>query len=118
MRGGSNEMSRAQHKVCRDSSGPMPTCEALLRTTGSIATLIFALLSLCIPGLPAVASAADSTGADLGPLRQQINKIKEEKSAERRRVDQDEQLIRQLEQQLEQLQSQHAVLTRQADALK
>jgi hypothetical protein len=104
--------------VCRDFYEARPTCGTFLRPTGSIAALMLALFSLCIPALGAVASAADVTGADLSAMREQINKIKNEESAEKRRVVQDEQLIRRLERQLEQLQSQHTVLSHEADALR
>src|SRR6266478_5755352 len=56
--------------------------------------------------------AADIPGADsLRTIQQQINKIKTNESAERRRVEQDERLLQELEQQLQQLESRNAALT-------
>jgi hypothetical protein len=68
------------------------------------------------------ASAADSSGPDsLLGIRQQINEIKAQEYEERRRVDrrvdQDELLIRTLEQQLQRLESQNAALKSESRAL-
>ena len=97
-----------------DFSGTTSRFAVFLQPIGGLAGFI---LCLCILALGLTASAADITDSDLGAVQQQIDKIKHEESAERRRVDQDEQLMRQLERELEQLQTQHTVLTRQADAL-
>jgi hypothetical protein len=86
-----------------------------LRTIGGATGLI---LSFYLPVLGRAAWAVDLGDTDLGAVQQQIDKIKHVESAERRRVDQDEQLIRQLERQVEQLKSQRVVLSRQADALE
>ena len=100
--------------MCNDSFGTNSRCSVFLRTIGGMTGLI---LSLYLPGLGRAVWAADLGDTDLGAVQQQIDKIKHEESAERRRVDQDEQLIRRLEQQLEQLQSEHASLSHQADVL-
>src|SRR5215471_9427969 len=104
-------------KVRRNLSEARPTSGTFLQPTESIAALILVLFSFCIPDLGRVAAAADITGADLSVIQQQVKKIKNDESAERQRVDQDEQLIRRLERELEQLKSQHTSLTHQADVL-
>jgi len=61
---------------------------------GTIAKLMF---SLSVPILGGIVSAADVTGTEpLRTIQQEINKIKTDESAERRRVEQDEQSIRKL----------------------
>jgi TolA-binding protein len=94
--------------------GTIWRCGALLQKIGGIWGVILAVL---IPALGLTASAADVSDAELGAVQHQINTIKHEESVERRRVEQDEQLIRRLEQQLEQLQTEHASLSHQADVL-
>jgi TolA-binding protein len=88
--------------------------EAFFRAVGGLAGFI---ACLCSPVLAVTASGAEATDGDLGAFRRQINKIQYEESAEKRRVDQDERLIRQLEAEIEQLQTQHALLTHKANAL-
>jgi septal ring factor EnvC (AmiA/AmiB activator) len=77
------------------------------------------VLIICIPALSEVSSAAESAGADtFRTIQQQLNKIKSDESAERRRVEKDEHLIQELEQQIQQLQSRDVTLSRQAQALE
>ena len=77
------------------------------------------MLSLSVPILGGIVSAADVTGTEpLRTIQQEINKIKTDESAERRRVEQDERSIRKLEQQLDQLESWNAALTSHAQALE
>jgi hypothetical protein len=85
-------------------------------------TMVVLTLSIGLSAFYRVASAADSAGADnLHGIRQQINEIKAQEYEERRRVerrvDQDELLIRTLEQQLQRLESQNAALKSQSQAL-
>jgi hypothetical protein len=51
-------------------------------------------------------------------IQQQLNKIKSDESSERRRVEKDEYLIQQLEQQLQQLRSRDVTLSHQTHALE
>src|SRR2546429_139628 len=74
------------------------------------------VLALMLP-FSSVSSAADEPGVDGGEVQRQLNQIKTDESRQRERVEQDEQLIRQLERELDQLQSQHVALTHKADAL-
>jgi septal ring factor EnvC (AmiA/AmiB activator) len=77
------------------------------------------MLSLSVPALGGVALAADIVGADPLPrIQQQIDKIKTDESAERRRVERDERLIRELEQQLQQFESRNAALISHTRALE
>src|SRR2546423_7523366 len=76
------------------------------------------MLSISIFALASVALAGDSGVAELRVIRRQIDKLKSEESAERQRVDQDEQLIRDLEQQLSQFQSSQAKLAAHTQALE
>jgi hypothetical protein len=86
-----------------------------LQQRGRIAAF---MLSFCIAAGGPPASAADMTGTDLGSMRQQINKIKHDESAERHRVEQDELLIRQLEQQMKQMESREAAIAAHTHALQ
>jgi len=52
-------MSRVKHKVCREFYEAKPTSGTFLQPTESIATLILALFSVCIPDLGRGAAAAD-----------------------------------------------------------
>jgi hypothetical protein len=72
------------------------------------ASLLLAVIQLVSFGA-AAASAADSPPKDLELIQSQINKIKRDEVAERNRVNIDEQVIRQLEQQLK------AITVRDAD---
>src|SRR5207245_7207882 len=68
--------------------------------------------------LTTVALAADTSGPDsLRGIRQQIKAIKTHQSAEQRRVEQDENTIRTLEQQLQRLESENVALKNQSKAL-
>jgi TolA-binding protein len=76
-------------------------------------------LIVCIPALRGIASAAEPAGTDAVPtMQRQINTIKADESAERRRVEKDERLIQELEQQLQQLESRDATLSGQTHALE
>jgi hypothetical protein len=85
------------------------------RRCGTLGALV---LALSIPVLGRIAAAGDPGAEPAGNIEQQLNRIKTEESAERRRVEGDERAIRQLEQQLQQLKSQHSALVRQADRLE
>jgi hypothetical protein len=85
------------------------------RRWGTLGTLI---LALSIPVLGRIAAAGDPGAEPAGNIEQELNRIKTDESAERRRVEGDERAIRQLEQQLQQLQSQHSALVRQANRLE
>jgi TolA-binding protein len=77
------------------------------------------MLSLALCALGGITSAAGAADSDtLSEIQRQINKIKSNESAERRRVEQDELLIRKLEQHLEQLESQNAALTSHSRSLE
>jgi hypothetical protein len=81
--------------------------------------LVLSVLIICIPALSEVSSAAESAGSDTSrTVQQQLNRIKSDESAERRRVEKDEHLIQELEQQLQQLQSRSVTFSRQAQALE
>src|SRR5215472_17397250 len=84
----------------------------------SVGIITAFVLSLCVSSRNGAASAADAAGVDLRVIQQEINKIKKNESAERRRVDQDEQTIQTLEQQLQRLESGDAVLAHQAEAVE
>jgi hypothetical protein len=84
---------------------------------GGILTAILAL-SVSILPFAGPAMAADSGAADLGAIRRQLEKIKSEETTERKRVDQDERLIRNLEQQLSQFQASEAKLADHTHALE
>jgi hypothetical protein len=76
-------------------------------------------LSFCLFAFNTFASAADGTDREsLGEIRQQINEIKAHESAEQRRVEQDELLIRKLERQLRDLESQSQALVVTHDKLR
>src|SRR5215831_17601761 len=76
-------------------------------------------LIVCMPAFNGLASAAEPAGTETIPtMQRQINKIKADESAERRRVEKDERLIQVLEQQLEQLESRDATLSSQTHALE
>jgi hypothetical protein len=76
-------------------------------------------LIVCIPALGGIASASEPVGTDTAPtMQRQINKIKADESAERLRVEKDERLIQELEQQLQQLESRDATLSGQTHALE
>ncbi len=66
--------------------------------------------------LSAVADEAPSVG-DLGHIRDQIEQLKTDQSGERRRFDNDEQRIRELERQLQQLETQNRKLSGAAQEL-
>src|SRR5690242_6327554 len=85
--------------------------------TGGILTAILAL-SVSLLNFAGSAMAGDSGAADLGAIRRQLERIKSEETTERKRVDQDEQLIRNLEQQLSQFQASQAKLAAHTEALE
>jgi hypothetical protein len=76
------------------------------------------ILALLVLALGAIAAADDSGVKRADRIEQQLNQIKTDESAERSRVQQDERAIRQLEQPLQQLESQHATLVREAGTLE
>jgi hypothetical protein len=79
------------------------------------------MLALSLSALGGITSAAETADIDtdtLSGIQRQINKIKSNESAERRRIEQDESLIRKLEQHLEHLESQNAALTNHSRALE
>ncbi len=76
------------------------------------------ILSVSIPLFGGLASTADVAGVEpLRTVQQQIDKIKNDEAAEHRRLQQDERVIQQLEQQLRQQQSRPGALATQADAV-
>ena len=80
---------------------------------------ITATLSLLLIALPGISRSEDGSGVDdLQSIRRQIHKIKSEESAQRQRVERDERLIRQLDQQLERLESQNVSLANQSRTLQ
>src|SRR5690242_10898855 len=94
-------------------------CHTMLKIAIQSLNVALSVLIICIPALGEVSSAAESTGSDtFHTVQQQLNKIKSDESAERRRVEKDEHLIQELEQQLQQLQSRDVTLSRQAQALE
>ena len=62
--------------------------------------------------------ADDSGGRRTSGIEQQLNEIETDEAAEHRRIEHDEAVIRQLEQQLQQLRTQHSALVHQADTLE
>jgi hypothetical protein len=75
-------------------------------------------LWLSVPVLSGIVAAADSGVDSLRAIQQQINQIKTDESAERRRADQDERSIRGLEQELQQVKSRNAALASHSQALE
>ena len=81
------------------------------------ASLLLAMISL-ISFRAVAASAAESPSSDLEAVQRQINKIKSDEAAERDRVNSDEQIIRQLEQQLRAITARDANLVNKDDQLE
>ena len=93
----------------------------ILPANGWNTTIAVLMLSLSLSALGGITSAADTTAIDtdtLSEVQRQIDKIKSNESAERRRVEQDELLIRKLEQHLEHLESQNAALANHSRGLE
>ncbi|MBV8360018.1 MAG: hypothetical protein JO189_19090, partial [Deltaproteobacteria bacterium] len=82
---------------------------------GALSALILAL-SVLVPG--GIAAGDDSGLGRASAIQQQLNQIETDESVQRKHADQDERAIRRLEEQLQQLQSQHATLVHQADTLE
>ena len=83
-----------------------------MRTLGAL------ILALSLPLNGGIAAAADTAADPTPQIEQQLNQIKTNESSEQSRVEHDERAIRQLEQQLQELKSQHAALVHQADTLE
>jgi septal ring factor EnvC (AmiA/AmiB activator) len=72
---------------------------------------------LFISARAAIATAYDS-GLGTGPIQKQVNEIKTDESNQQDRIEQDERIIRQVQQELQQLESKHSSLVRQTDTLE
>jgi hypothetical protein len=89
----------------------------MISCTRRLASLLLAMIPL-ISFRAVAASAAESPSSDLEAVQRQINKIKSDEAAERDRVNSDEQVIRQLEQQLRAITARDANLVNKDDQLE
>jgi septal ring factor EnvC (AmiA/AmiB activator) len=83
-------------------------------TTGSVSVLLRSLflIVIAISSQASIAVADDGASAGgLGQIRKQIEQIKTDESSERRRFEMDEQRIRELERQLQQIDAQNRRLS-------